>query len=1199
LVENPISGKALIEASAGTGKTFTISRVFLRLLLEREIPVQNILVVSFTEAATNELKDRILNFLLHARAVLAGQPTEDVLLQRFAATSRAHSQHIQLLSQAIRDFDEAAIYTIHKFCNRVLMEQAFETGGLFDTELITEQNTLLLQITEDFWRKRLYGESKLFLQYVLKEFNSPEKLMSLLKAHIGRAFLHILPEAEAPDCSAAEQQFEHATQAVKETWRRDRNEIISLLKNHTGWNKTVAKKRERLVAAMEVYASSAQPQFALFDGFTHFTADGLTKKTNRGYTPPQHTFFDLCQQLEDEVRQLETLYGQKRMALQRELLQDGRKELAALKKKLNLYYFDDLLLNLHAALHKGNHDLAENLRARYQAALIDEFQDTDPVQYEIFKKIFDHPDTSLFLIGDPKQAIYGFRGADIFAYMKAKTQTPPEARFTLTKNYRSHAELINAFNAIFAHKDNPFLFEEIPYLPAEAAETGQPELVVADDSRAPFRLWFLDATRENAAGQTPTSEEVKTTIENAVAAEIVRLLNLSQQGKAHRDGKPLAARDIACLVRNNHQARDMQATLKRHGVNSVLYTTENVFASPEAAELAHILAAVAEPHSTRRVKTALATEIIGVSGERLQDIPECEAELEAFFERFANYHHLWRKYGFIRMFRTLISDQQILPNLMVYPDGERKVTNLLHLAEVLNGAVTNRKLGMSGLLNWLSEQIRLGGDSTEDYQLRLESDDQAVTIMTIHRSKGLEFPVVFCPFSWKTTRNVPKELAFHDASHDLRYTLDLGSETFDASRRQYKKEALAGELRLFYVALTRAQNRCYFVWGKLSSSEESAPAYAWHRPAELDPCDPAEALKAHLKKCTPERLREEVGIMAAKANGAIDVTAVPEASGQRYREPTRETESLACRTFSTKIARAVGISSYSSLISTQPHSAELADYDPLPLHAPTGVTGHEQRDRPPFASFLDFPKGAHTGTFIHEILQVIDYATFPAERDRARLQKKLLEYRFDAAWTPAVEKMLQHTLRASLPDSRKPFALAEIPGERRLTELEFYFPLKSFSTKEISRAFSAAPEAAKYEHFVDRLNRLSLAHLRGFMKGFIDLVFEHDGRYYILDWKSNYLGGDRSHYTQEAMMKAMVENLYILQYHIYAVALNNYLKLRKTDYDYEKHFGGVYYIFLRGVDSQQADDWGIFAERPSRQVLAALSNALLDSGESA
>ncbi|MFQ5650932.1 MAG: exodeoxyribonuclease V subunit beta [bacterium] len=1196
LLNSPLAGKNLLEASAGTGKTYTIAGLFLRLLLEANIPVERILVVTFTEAATNELEDRIRTTLHKAREGFTNKSSDDPFLDAYIKKHKKHECAIDQLHLALQNFDEAAILTIHTFCNRVLQENAFESGGLFEAELITEQTELLRQIVQDFWRRNFYSASGLFVRYALNDLD-PDALFRLVQGKVGLPDFKIIPPVAAPDCSSLEARFESSFQTARALWLHTRDEVASLLLQANGLNKRSYNK-EKIPAwmnAMDACLGPEQPTPVLFKDFGKFTSGTIARSMNKGHTPLKHRFFDACEQLLNDSVALANGFEQRLIALKTEVFDYVRQELQKRKQERNILYFDDLLLNLHAALHERGDTLTRAVSEEYRAALIDEFQDTDPVQYEIFRRIFEREERPFFLIGDPKQAIYGFRGADIFAYMRARAETRAENRATLSTNYRSAPALITATNAIFSRAPAPFVYPEIPFQSASPApdQSQREELIINGEQECPLRVWYVDASVHHKKDRALSRHDACALITRAVVAEIVRLLALGREGRAVLGDRALAERDIAVLVRFNRQASDLQAALSAANVHSVLYSTANLFDARETVELATILAAVAEPRRQSLLKSALATEAIGVSGEALFNFTHEDDGFEVWFDKFMRYHEIWQQHGFMRMFRDLMRQEQIPARLMRYADGERRMTNLLHLAETLNQTETTRKLGMAGLLKWLAEHQASAAAPSDEHQLRLESDENAVKLVTMHKCKGLEYPVVFCPFTWHGSwvrRQEP--IKFHDETQERTFTLDLGSEARDHNKTRAEKETLAENLRLLYVALTRAKHRCTLVWGRFGEGSTSAPAYLLHQPEKLDPGNLVECLKNHLKELNDPDLRADLQKLMASSSGAIQVEDLPRQEAPRLPRQVLPEQSLSARRFTARVDSGDRLASYSWLISGHPYSAELADYDLVGVQGETEETPGLATEEQTHAHFLRFPRGAKTGTFVHDILQNLDFAESSQEWVERLVGAKLNAYGFDEKWLGAVCDMIERVRAVPLRGPGGAFTLSHITRQARLSELEFYFPLRQFSPRALAEVFSGNAGGVP-PGFAERLATLSFVPFKGLMKGFIDMVFEHAGRFYIIDWKSNYLGSEVVRYNQTTLTQAMVDNLYILQAHIYAVALEQYLRVRLPDYTFQSHFGGIFYIFLRGLDVQAGPELGVYQAGPDERLLSELSARLV------
>ncbi|MCP4575604.1 MAG: exodeoxyribonuclease V subunit beta [Deltaproteobacteria bacterium] len=1201
LIDSPLKGTNLIEASAGTGKTYAITGLFLRLILEKNLSANEILVVTFTEAATEELKDRIRTRLRDAIAAFSTGEGKDEFLNALVRKIYDHTSALDRLDEAVRIFDEAGIYTIHGFCRKMLHENAFESGNLFDTELVTDQESLKKEIVEDFWRMHFYRASPLFVNYAVRNNTNPDTLLSLFGNKLAGPELKIIPELETPDTSHEERQFKKAFSEVSGAWPSAKAAVEQILATDKGLNRNQYRKNNvpGWIRSMDYFTVSGGNDPVLFDGFQKFCSGELETSMKKNCTAPDHPFFYLCEVLRDRSEDLEKVFEKRLLGLKIKLfyfLQDALKQR---KQKKNIQFFDDLLLNLYQALEgKGRKALSRNIREKFKAALIDEFQDTDPIQYAIFKKVFHVPNSILFLIGDPKQAIYGFRGADIFAYMDASTHA--ETKYTLKENWRSEPGLISAVNAIFENAPLPFVYDEIPFHRiAPPAEKTTHELLKTGDgsSESPLQIWFLDAAKKTGTEKAINKPAARAMISQAVASEISRLLVLGTEHKATVGERPLRENDIAVLVRENAEAHMIQEALSELNIPSVLYTTENLFASHEAREMEQVLAGIARPNNERLLRVSLATDMLGVTGDQIDLLIEDENQWEKWLVKFREFHRLWDAHGFMRMFKSMALEQEISPRLMTLENGERRSTNLLHLSEVLHRAAVERKLGITGLVKWLSEKRNGGQKGDEEHQLRLESDEKAVKLVTIHRSKGLEYPVVFCPFSWGGSRSRDKKgpHLFHDISDNMRSTLDLGSEQTALHLRLAEKEMLAENLRLLYVALTRAKNRCYFVWGRFNQADTSAPAYLFHQPDSDDRDNIVNATSKNFMSLRDKDILAGLEKAGEKAQGNIRLSEMPDEKGRAYASLSEKEIKLGCREFKGKIDPQFRISSFSSLVSTHPVRAETADRDES-----GEPDGHDQKDLEELlrqeepSGIFSFPKGARAGTFMHDIFEHLDFTETDASHMNGLVETKLAEYGFESTWKEIVCEMIINVLSVHLEHDQRDFTLSHIPNKNRINELGFYFPLKSISPGKLKRIFEKAGKTESLRDFPEHMGRLDFSFVSGFMKGFMDMVFQFQKKFYLVDWKSNFLGSSIAYYDQHALDCAMKEDFYILQYHIYSAALNQYLQVRLPEYSYDEHFGGVYYIFLRGIDPDAGPAFGIYRDRPSGELINALCRELID-----
>jgi len=1197
LLANPLEGINLIEASAGTGKTFTIAGLFLRLILEKNLLVNEILVVTFTVAATAELNDRIRRLLKDAIEEFSRGQSDDEFLNSLIKQYPDPLPSLKRLKEALRDFDEAAIFTIHGFCQRVLKEHAFESSLLFDTELITDEEALKQEIIDDFWRTNFYNASPLFIDYALNNHCTPENLLKLVRTYSDKPLLKVIPQVTIPDSTQEEKEFNEVFNKARDTWQSSKADVEKILANQIGFKQSVISKIPELIIGLDCFFNAGNKNFTLFHQFELFTLSGVKKATKKNCEPPQHPFFELFEILKEKHETLSCAYAQHLLGLKTSLFTFLHQSLCKQKQRKNVQSFYDLLVKLQNALaNKSGAELAKIIRAKYHAALIDEFQDTDPLQYEIFNNIFKNQGGILFLIGDPKQAIYSFRGADIFAYLHAISQV--DSQYTLKENWRSDPQLINAVNAIFSQVKDPFVFEAIKFQKASAAKNKKADpLIIAGIPKPPLQLWFLDAdklerSRLTKKGQFIKKPESRELILKAVGAKIVYLLRQKKEKHTFIKQRPIKEQDIAVLVRTNREATLMQHVLSELKVPSVLYTTDNLFDSREAYELLRILEGIAEPQNEKLIKAALTTDILGIQGEELEKLFAHEAEWIACLNKFIEYQARWRMHNFFSMFRYLLFQEKVRVRLLPFSDGERRLTNLLHLGEVLHQEEHQKQLTVGSLIKWLSEQINPAFPRLEEHQLRLETDEYAVKIVTIHKSKGLEYPVVFCPFLWDKSkiRSANEPFVFHDGAE---LTLDLGSEHKNENRALAEKEILSENLRLLYVALTRARNCCYTAWGRFNEAGSSAMSYLFHSGEKNDEKNIIDAIETSFNDLTNDQMKVVLKNLGTEAKGAIGIYEIPEPVSIGHLPFKEENEALSLKLFSGHIDRTWKISSFSSLAAEKQSLLEPQLYS-FPEHPDYDqeIQSESIPEKEP-AGIFAFPRGAKAGSFMHDLFEHLDFTEKDDAVMKALVAEKLSLYGFDVSWRDTIFDMIKKVLAVSLHPDQKDLTLSSIPESNKVSELEFYFPLQTLSPEKLKNLFLTYGNENLPREFPEQIKNLHFAPSRGFMRGFIDLVFQFQDSFYLIDWKSNFLGTNVEDYHHEKLAAVMSEEYYHLQYLLYTVALDKYLSKQVSNYHYEKHFGGVFYLFLRGIDPDKGSALGIYRARPSEKIIHGLSQNLI------
>lgn len=1186
-----LSGMNLIEASAGTGKTYAIASLYLRLLLEKELLPEQILVVTYTEAATQELRGRIRSRIREALEVMEGRETSDAFLEElYDKASRSGMKRVRdLLERALGAFDTASIFTIHGFCLRALQDNAFESGSLYDTELVTDQTELLRDIVDDFWRVHFFTEPAPLLGYTLRKRLTPDTFMSLLKnLHAGTG-VEVIPDFSDEQIAAIDRECSAAYAETGALWRDEYAVIRELLATDKGLSRAVkyynAEQLEPLFAGMDAFVDGSNP-YDLFDGFSKLTLEGIAEGTKSRGVAPSHPIFASCQRLHNAVER-------RFLALKSELVHFYQKNLPLRKQAGNVRFFDDLLEDFYRALLSdgGGEILAALLRTNYRAALIDEFQDTDPVQYEIFRSIYSGSDLPLFLIGDPKQAIYSFRGADIFAYMQAARDVREERRFTLTDNWRSAPLLLQAFNTLFDNTKQPFVYDEIAYHPLAAGKRELANTETSGNDVEPLQLRLMDSGNEKNG--MLNVDDANTFASTAVAGEIVRIL---QDGQTVIGGRPCVAGDIAVIVRTHRQAALMLNALRAKGIAGVMRSNQSIFASKEAEEVRILLSALADPGNEPKVRAALVTDMLGRSGNDIARFIDDEESWIACLRQFRLYHDLWSERGCMVMSREVMAREGVRGRLISYPDssGERRLTNMLHCFELLHREEHERGTGMEGLLAWFSE--RTGAlDEADEYQIRLETDDAAVKIVTVHVSKGLEYPVVFCPFLWGGGNGRGEVLMFHDASDVL--VKDFGSPDYEHNRLLAGKESLAESLRLLYVALTRAKYRCY-LFSARTRSENSPVNYLIHASSATRSAEnQAAALAAESKTLTAGVMSRQSESLAESSEGSIGFSlltreAVDGMAGLSRISTGVKSDDLLLHRFEGSIDTTWRVSSFTSFSRHEQRSSELPDRDEsqtegaVPSVAP--APGGSEK------SIFTFPKGAQAGIFMHGIFEKLDFASPSEQMIHELVEKGLERYNYKEEWLPHITSMVHNVLETPLASLDRVFTLGALCRKSWITELEFFFPLRFINSSLLAGFLVRNGVLPGGVDLAALAPVLQFTPTRGMLMGFMDMVFEHDGRYYLLDWKSNHLGSTVEDYGPDAMRLSMQQNLYPLQYLLYTVALNRYLSLRLKNYRYSTHFGGVIYVFLRGVQREYGESRGFFRDLPPEELIEALTNLLIE-----
>lgn len=1125
----PLQGSTMVQAGAGSGKTYAIMQLYLRLLLQLppdKRDVRNILVLTFTRAATAELQTRIRRLLADSLQHLQNGQAIPGLPQAMAADTNAAA----IVRYAVQSMDEAAIFTIHGFCKHVLEEYSFACGQPSGVELTGEEDSIVVQIAEDYWRG-LYQQDQFFISYLRQHYQQPMDMYQQLQRYIGQPDLDVATAQPLPQEQQRQllQNLQQAHAGASEIWRQQRQDIIGILHGDAlNRNKYRVTSLPGWFAAMDNLLSYPPTATPLFERFERFCTSGIVAATKKQKSPPSHSFFATCEQLQqlhhDAVQDCAARFSQ----WQKGFIEYADAERRQRSLKGGVMGYHDLLLRLHQALNgPRGQSLARQLRQRFPAALIDEFQDTDQLQYQIFSKIYDDgEEQSLFYVGDPKQAIYGFRGADIFSYIKASSIAAHKKGLGI--NYRSHPDLVAAVNTIFSQSDTPFALSEIDYAPLQPKHRPEDRSATINGKPLPpISIWTMD--------QMPSNRfQAERWIAASCAARIAHLLHPDNQCLVQ--GRPLTAADVAVLVERHGQGDLMRQALAGHGVVAVSQRYQSVYATEMATQLSILLHAILHQDDYAICNAAAASMLLGHDATWLQQHGQDAAA------SVHQWHGIWQQRGFMPMMQHIMREAGVAARVLATEDGQQHLTDLLHLGELLQSA-SHSQPDPAALLRLLDQaKAASASDNSEHHRRRLQSDDNLVQIVTVHVSKGLEYAITFCPFHWASIRTdqAKPPLFYHqEKEQGYRATLQLDRQQCDDSTQLRRStEQLSEKLRLFYVSLTRASCHCTMVY---------AP--------------PAENKANIFSTLLPRGIPPELQQFASPLPEPEQTQPLPRQ--QRQRPSTGPLKLTAA------IASPQRIESFTSL--SRHGNAELPDYDNAAANTMTEETASG-------FNVHTLPAGATTGICLHSILERTNFGKGP---DLALIKQQLQLHGIGSHWANVVQQIVHNTLTTPL--FKQQLQLKSIAPSQCINEMEFIYPVCNISSDGLLKAIGKHLD----QPTASALQKLKFIDISGYLRGFIDLVFTDGQHTWLIDYKSNRLGGSADGYSQERIKQAVLRENYSLQYLIYSLALHRMLRLRIKDYDYQSHHGGACYLFLRGLNN---GDNGIFHHKPPVALIEELDS---------
>jgi exodeoxyribonuclease V beta subunit len=1194
----PLTGRHLIEASAGTGKTYNITRIYLRLLLERELKVEEILLMTFTKDATQELRGRIDAFIREALNNWQTLCNKDSYFK--AINERVNSEKIVfLLKRALLFLDEAAIFTIHGFCQRALTQHAFASGLPFNANMSTNSNELVLEATQD-WYRQLAKQHPENFDLVAQFWATPSAFVS----SFAKAISH-RSELSTLDVHNIITQF---TQLAKHAFNALTQHEVLLEEGLVAHKKAdeQLKRSEELVKlkAWLKGLSECEDELSLLAELTEPMPDYLLNGNRhpKAFKTQLADALSSTKEVKVQVQQIaKNINKAKAYKIVKTAIYQIREQVTQTKIRLNNLDFDDLINTLADCLtHEKNGVLAQTLLTQYPVALVDEFQDTDPQQFTILQGIYyqnsqqksDKPDGShqsnadgiaLYLIGDPKQAIYGFRGGDIFAYLNARSDC--DYHWLMDTNWRSSPGMVKAYNHVFLHGEKlssansqSVFGYSIPY---QGVSAGKSDIALSTPlTKDQHALQFI-----HFQGDDKVKQSVRPIMATWCANETLGLLSTN-------DVKP---QDIAILVRDGREASDIKEALLKANLASVFLSDRaNLFHSDEAKQLITLLKGILSADDERLYLSALACGLLGFDATALYKLQKNETAYQALKFSFFDYKAQWQRQGFITMAINLMHQHFDFSDVNKRDNKARSLTNLLHLFEILQSA-SQRFLQPHELLYWFEQQCNeenAGAGNELEAEQRLESDGDLIRIVTQHGAKGLEYPVVFIPFA--TRHKDPLKFGNKSVSyfeyHNEQGQLCLSLDGDEQARTAMANESYAESIRLLYVAITRAEHRCYILTTAFDKYAASplGQSLKWKESQDI-----TQSLQQLVDESPDAISLQQISFDEVEAQLNIK---------QKSDESSRE---LNVSNFMGKIERDWWLSSFSALSRNLRHGGVSSPDRDSEMRFDINETTQTNDEK---TLRFQLAKGAHSGNLLHDILEVSNFKNADDVDNNfiESIKWPLVKYgELTSGYNEIdlvnwLDEILSTPL--SLINDDEIFSLGDIPLEKTLRESEFYFPMESANVTSLEKLLTdhrnviRLNDSAENQGKVNPVRLPSYKTLKGMMHGFIDLVFEHKGKFYVCDYKSSHLGDDFGDYSHNSLRENIEKNHYDLQYFIYSLALHRHLQQNIVDYNPAEHFGGVYYLYLRGMtNNDRHRGAGVYYQSISSKELAQLDELFLGS----
>ncbi|CAL4322565.1 exodeoxyribonuclease V subunit beta [Buchnera aphidicola] len=1142
----------LIEANAGTGKTFLIIKLYLYFLLgikkkSKKYSIKKILIITFTKNAKNELQKRFLHTLYDLYLACIEKNTKNKILQKILNKIKNFNKTIKILKKNLFNIHKISIFTIHKFCKIILEENNIIKNKFF---IQKNEEYINLESTYDFWRKNFYFLNNNLSLIILKYWKNPNQLYLEIKNWI------IIQEKysinfKKKKISFLNQHQKNILQIQKFKKLLIKNYIIiqkhiykKLIKKNFFYKKNLKKWNEKIF----LWSKKKTINYFIPLELKYFIKIKFLKKKNN--------INKIEKKVIKFIKKIK-IFLKKKFSIKKNILYLAIKKIKKIikKKKLLFFSFENLISLTIKYILKDKKSL-KNIRKKYPIAFIDEFQDTDVQQFKIFKKIYKNKkNTQLFLIGDPKQTIYSFRGANIFSYFKIKSKILK--KFYLTKNWRSSKKLISNINSLFKNIKNPFVFKEIQYISSNYPKKSKNiKFFIKKESQPSITFHyqnqpFTSLLKYYKWAAKKCANHIKYVIDNIKKKKAFLKFNKKK--------KLLKIKNICILVNNSKESSIIQKYLKKYNIKSY-YTSEknNIFEKIEIKELFWILSSIINLSNEKLFLTALSTSFFNLNLKKIKKIKKNIQLKIKFIKKFQNYSLIWKKYGILNVIKKILLDNKINKKNF-YKKKIFKILNIIKIGEILEKKSILRR-NKNNLINWLKNKILYFKSNEKKYNTRIFNIKKSIQITTIYKSKGLSYPIVWIPFSSNPIK-YKKKFIFHDKNFKKVINLDQNIQGIKLE----KKEDLSEKIRLLYVGITRSIFSCNMNLSYIIKKKKKKKKIYFYKNVLRHLLNCNKKIKFNNIKKEINKIKKffkfinfnkKMYFIKNKKNSKKFIKKKKIKKNKQNKK--KKNYFLIWKNLSyTKIIKQNRNKNYKKIIKPQ------------------------IKKNKKIINAYNFPKGKKIGIILHKLLKE---QNFKKNIDIKKIKKNLKKNKINKKWSKILKKWIHFIIFKKI---KKKLKLFLIKKKNILKETKFCLPLKRNINEKIlyliiKKNYKISLIKKKYPHKIN-LNK-------GIFTGSIDLIFKWKEKYYIADYKSDWLGKNAKFYTYKNLKKIVFKKKYYFQYYLYSVVIHRFLKKKIKNYNFKNNFGGIFYFFVRGISMKKTSKKGIFFKTLKYKKIKKINN---------